>query len=54
MGVCGGARGARERAGLGLAGLGWVAGRDRSPQHTGPLIGVQLRSENPKRGETDA
>jgi hypothetical protein len=33
------------RAGLGRVGLGWVAGRDGSPQHTRPLIGIQLRIE---------
>jgi hypothetical protein len=32
-GGCGGARGARERAGPGWAGLGRVVGRDGSPQH---------------------
>jgi hypothetical protein len=43
-----------DRAGLGWAGSGWVAGRDESPQHTRPLIGIQRRIKNPKQGEMDA
>jgi hypothetical protein len=45
----GGAPGARGgalgRAGLGRVGLGWVAGQYGSPQHTRPLIEIQLRIE---------
>jgi hypothetical protein len=43
----GGAPGARgvapSRAGLGRVRLGWVVRRDGSPQHTRPVIGIQLR-----------
>jgi hypothetical protein len=46
--------GRQGRAGAHRVGLDRVAGRDGSPQHTLPLIGVQLRIKNPKRGETDA
>jgi hypothetical protein len=43
----------RERGAHG--GVGGARGaRDGSAQQTRPLIRVQLRSENPKRGETDA
>jgi hypothetical protein len=41
MGEGQGVEGARARAGqLGRAGSGWVPGRDRSPQHTRPQIGI--------------
>jgi hypothetical protein len=40
-----GARGAPGWARLGWVRLGGVAGRDGSPQHTRPLIGIQLRIE---------
>jgi hypothetical protein len=43
MGEGQGVGGARARAGrLGRGGSGWVAGRDRSPQHTRPQIGIQI------------
>jgi hypothetical protein len=51
---CGGATGTWERAWPGWAGLGRVVGRDGSPQHARPLIGIQRRIKNPKRGEMDA
>jgi hypothetical protein len=34
--------------------LGRVTGRDGSPQHARPLIGIQRRIKNLKQGETDA
>jgi hypothetical protein len=54
--VVGGASGsALGRGPPGGAGGGGVGrGPDGSPQHTRPLIGVQLRIKNLKRVETDA
>jgi hypothetical protein len=46
--------GHQGRTGARRAGLGRVAGGDGSPQHARPLIRIQRRIKNPKRGETDA
>jgi hypothetical protein len=37
-----------ECGGQGRQAMSWVAGWDGSPQHTRPLIGIQLRIKNPK------